>query len=399
MSARLIDKCGGCGGGRLDMVLPLGASPPTCNMLHAGPLGYAETHYPLELMQCRDCTLIQLSCIVDPTEVFPPDYPYSSGNSPALHANFESLATEAAAWLKEGDLVVDIGANDGTLLSKFGDNVQTFGVEPTGQAEKIAGNYAQGFFSERMAAQIVELVGQAKVVTACNVLAHVDRLDDVLRGIRRLLTDDGVLIAENHDVTTIVGSPWSSSIGGQWDTIYHEHLRYFSPLSFANTLAQQDMGVLAWRHIATHGGSFRMVASKAGTRLAPPKVNYDFGAVRRHVANARAGIRRATAAGGLWGIGATARATTIINVCGLDYRDIECVCEVPGSDKIGRFIPGTRIPVVDERELFDKRPHRAMLFSWYMADAIVPKLRAGGYNGEILVPLPTVRRVVEEAAA
>ena len=95
----------------------------------------------------------------------------------------------------------------------------------------------------------------------------------------------------------------------------------------------------------------------------------------------------------MWGIGATARATTIINYCGLDVEDIECVCEVAGSDKIGHYIPGTRIPIVDEAELFASQPARAVLFSWHLADHIIPKLRDRGYDGEIIVPLPTLETV------
>ena len=92
----------------------------------------------------------------------------------------------------------------------------------------------------------------------------------------------------------------------------------------------------------------------------------------------------------MFGIGATARATTIINYAGLDVEDIACVCEVAGSDKIGHYIPGTRIPVVDERALFDEQPD-AVLFSWHLADRIVPKLREKGYHGKVIVPLPELR--------
>jgi hypothetical protein len=120
-------------------------------------------------------------------------------------------------------------------------------------------------------------------------------------------------------------------------------------------------------------------------------VHYDFDGLAQDAERAREAIR--SVVGGLPGIGATARATTIINFCDLDHEDVPYVCEVAGSDKIGHYIPGTRIPVVDESRLFEEQPPRAMLFSWHLADVIVPKLRERGYRGEILVPLPTLRNV------
>ena len=136
--------CDVCGGSDLRPVLSLGSSPPTCFMREIGTPSRGEVHYPLELLRCEDCTLVQLSVKVDAEDVFPAtDYPYASGNSRALHEDFEDLAA-AADSLLEGltrrDLVVDIGANDGTLLSKF-QGCRTLGVEPTVQAAKIDGDY------------------------------------------------------------------------------------------------------------------------------------------------------------------------------------------------------------------------------------------------------------------
>jgi hypothetical protein len=402
VSARLVERCELCGSENLREVLSLGSSPPTCVMVPVGRAPATEEHHPLTLLECADCSLVQLSVIVAPEIVFADDYPYSSGNSAALHEHFAELALAASFKLGPDDLVVDIGANDGTLLSKFtGVGCRTLGVEPTAQADKILGPVCRGFFSEALARSVVGVHGHAKVVTACNVLAHVADIADVMAGIRLLLADDGVLVAENHDLASITGGPWGNDLAGQWDTIYHEHLRFYSPRSFYALLGCTGLGAHGWQHIPTHGGSFRMLARKGTHQIEPPpKLNYDFARLAKRAAGARAGIRAATAAGGVWGIGATARATTIVNYCGLDVGDIACVCEVSGSDKIGHYIPGTRIPVIDERELFgSQRPNRAMLFSWHLAGQIVPKLRKRGYDGEIIVPLPAVRSIRQEHAA
>jgi SAM-dependent methyltransferase len=376
-----LTKCGVCGNSNLRMVLSLGSSPPTCSMQPADQPRVEETHYPLDLMYCDDCTLAQLSVAVDPEVVFPVDYPYSSGNSKALHENFEDLAQQASLYYGLKDLVVDIGANDGTLLGKFGDCIAV-GVEPTSQALKSdADAMWHTFFSEKVARQIVEEYGQAKIITACNVLAHVEDIDEVMRGIRLLLAPDGVLIAENHDLASVVD--------GQWDTIYHEHLRFFSPYSFDWLLRKHGLAMQEWKHIPTHGGSFRMVASRNGHHRSARRREYDWEGLRKSAVRTRSELRLGVDGGYAYGIGATARATTIINYCGFDVEDIACVCEVSGSDKIGRLIPGTSIPVIDEERLFEDQPPEVVLFSWHMADVIVPKLREKGYEGEIIIPLGT----------
>lgn len=386
MSARLLTYCGACGSADLDLVLSLGSSPPTCVMQCVGRRKATEDHHPLELLRCHDCTLVQLSVVIDPEVVFPPDYPYSSGNSRMLHDNFEDLArwafNRARGLHPIHDLVVDIGANDGTLLSKF-TGLSTVGVEPTEQFHKIDGPAYNAFFSEELARQIRKYHGPAKVITACNVLAHVDDIGDVMRGIDVLLADDGILIAENHDLASVVD--------GQWDTVYHEHLRFYDPYSFNALLEAYGFGCREWQAIPTHGGSFRMLA-KRGVGDAPFPRDYDFERLRMEAFLDRSGVRSEVYARNLVGIGATARATTIINYCGLDVEDITYVCEVAGSDKIGHYIPGTRIPVVDEARLFEEQGD-AILFSWHLADGIVPKLREKGYTGEIVIPIqPWVQR-------
>jgi hypothetical protein len=384
MTAWLLEECGLCDGQNLELVLSLGSSPPTCAMARVDAPQATENHHPLELLRCRDCTLVQLSVIVSPVDVFPAAYPYSSGHSKALHENFADLARQASKYFGSDDLVVDIGANDGTLLSKFMGRCRTVGVEPTGQARRIAGPAYRDFFSERIAKRILAEHGPAKVITACNVLAHVADIGDVMRGIDLLLAEDGVLIAENHDLASVVD-------GGQWDTVYHEHLRFYDPHSFSALLITHGLSSRKWHAISTHGGSFRMLAVK-GFRTpseVPPRRDYDFEGLARAAAATREDIRREVGVMKPCGIGATARATTIINYCGLDVEDISYVCEVTGSDKIGHYIPGTRIPIVDEARLVEDQ-RDALLFSWHLADVIVPKLRGRGYESEVILPLPTL---------
>jgi hypothetical protein len=347
-----------------------------------------EVLYPLELLRCERCTLVQLSYIVDRSLVFTPDYPYSSGNTGALHYDF--VALEKLVSYADHDLIVDIGANDGTLLNKFGG--RRVAVEPTGQIDKCPDDIAkyQAPFTAELARELRHEHGPARTITACNVLAHVDDIHDVLEGVRELLASDGVFVAENHDLRSVID-------GNQWDTIYHEHLRFYSPWSFTKLLAEHGLGCFKQEPIPTHGGSFRAFAGK-DRQPAFRAVRYDFDAFAGRVRDCRLGLRSGVADARacrerIWGVGATARATTVINYCGFDADDLDAVVEVEGSDKIGHYIPGTGIPVLAEGHLLREAPENAMLFSWHLADAIVPKLRDRGYDGIVVVPLPEPRPV------
>ena len=388
MPARLVERCDVCGSAGLELVLSLGGSPATCDMSRIGerrPYGYT---FPLDVMWCDACKLAQSRVAVNPAIVFPDGYPYSSGNSGALHANFADLAERTVGRLGgfgPRSLLVDVGANDGTLLSKFGD-CRKVAVDPTGQVGKADAHQVQAFFGLSVAEGIVATHGRADIVTATNVLAHCDDVHDFLAGVNALLAPDGLFVAENHDLVSITD-------GMQWDAVDHEHRRYWSRLAFRKALREHGLGVVEWRDVPTHGGSFRATCVKgveADESFQPaPRPDFDFKRLRACAGRSRRQIREAC--DGVWAVGATARATTLISYCGLDADDIVAVAELPGSDKIGRFIPGTSIPVVDESELFAADPYRTMLLSWHMADAIAPKLRNGGLEGELVAPLPTLR--------
>ena len=364
-----IRACQACGSHDLELLFDMG--------MHPLPEGArAGQRYPLRLVRCDDCSLVQLDYIVDPAEVFAKDHPYATGNSAALRRHYEDLTRSIAGTLHAGDVVVDIGANDGTLLAGYPDNLSRVAVEPTDQIRKVGypAVLYQEFFSETVAQEIRDKWGPVKAVTAMNVLAHVPDPHDFLDGVTTLLDDDGVFVTENHDLHSVTS-------GLQIDTIYHEHLRYYSVASLTRLLEAHGMHVVSSVPVPTHGGSFRVTAHKA---------RQDFPARARTAATALRGLlwqitqQKKQA---VYGIGAATRATPLIHYAGI--RDfITCICEVPGSDKLGQVMPGTAIPVVDEAVLITDQPPYALLLSWHMKDIIIPKLRAAGYRGKFIVPLP-----------
>lgn len=366
-----VTACGGCGSASLRPLFSMGRQPLAERMS-------ASARYPLALVRCGNCTLVQLSHTVSQEELFRPDHPYATGNSAALRRHYADLASSLASSLFLDDLVIDIGANDGTLLGSYpGPGLRKAAVEPTGQVLKCGPGIIryQEFFSAELARKIREDHGPAAVITACNVLAHVPDPHDFLDGVQLLLGEGGEFITENHDLASITE-------GLQVDAIYHEHLRYYSVASLSALLERHGMRVTSSRQVPVHGGSFRMRA-----RVQRPGWQF-------RAEGAAAALR-----GMLWravhlekksvyGIGAATRATPLIHYAGI-ARFITLVCEVPGSEKIGTLIPGTQIPVADEKRLTEDQPGYALLLSWHLAGDIMPKLRAAGYRGAFIIPLPS----------
>jgi hypothetical protein len=269
---------------------------------------------------------------------------------------------------------VDIGANDGTLLRAYGPGVRKIAVEPTRRARHCPGAVYEEFFTAALARRIRDEHGPAKVVTACNVMAHVPNPHDFAEGIAVLLDGDGLLVTENHDAASITR-------GLQVDTVYHEHRWYWSPLTMSRLLAAHGLEVESHQPVATHGGSFRLCARKAPELLA--------------LADQLAGRLRDLVAGldgPVYGIGAATRASTLLHWAGLAPY-ITAVCEIRSSAKIGHVMPGTSIPVVDEARLIEDQPPYAVLFSWHIRDTLIPRLRSMGYRGRFIVPLPEARIV------
>ncbi len=369
-----VTTCGLCGAPYLVPLLDLGVQP-LAERYGDGPA------YPLRLVRCRSCTLVQLDYIVPQGELFPADHLYATGNTAAMRKHFAELAALIALDTSPDDVIVDIGANDGTLLRALGGRGTLIAVEPTAQARKIPAPVTvyEKFFTAGLASQIRDEHGPAAVIIACNVLAHVGWPHDFMSGVALLLRDNGVFITENHDLSSVTDDM-------QIDTVYHEHLRYYDLVTLGRLLAGHGLAVCHSKRIDVHGGSFRVRATR-GT-VQDLQVRADAAALQLR------GLLRSLTAGGaaVYGVGATTRATPLIHFTGIAPY-ISCVCELLGSQKIGHMIPGTAIPIVDEAKLIADQPAYALLFSWHIAGDIMRSLRRAGYTGKFIVPLPAPRIV------
>jgi C-methyltransferase C-terminal domain/Methyltransferase domain/Putative zinc binding domain len=408
-SSVVVDACQVCGSDDLESVLFVGYLPPVNGMPAIDTRPCEQPAYPAELLHCRTCRLVQLGLVVDPAILFPPSYPYTSGTTKILRDNFAELYREVRDRyrLQPGDLVVDIGSNDGTLLSNFhqaGHPVQ--GIEPTnaGKLANAAGiPTLMSFFNRSAAAAVTAQRGKARLVTAANVFAHIENVHEVVDCILDLLSDDGIFINESHYLASLLETV-------QYDTIYHEHLRYYSLTSLTYLLDMHGLEVIHARRIPTHGGSIRVHAARKGQRPVSDSVARllaaeadltsvtNLQAFRRRVGISKLALHALLCdikmrGQRVYGVGAPSRASTLINYVGLDATIVDCVVEIQGSYKIGKYIPGTMIPVVEEARLVQDQPDYALLLSWHIADELMPKLTARGFTGKYIVPLPEPRVV------
>ena len=324
-----------------------------------------------------------------------------------MRENFAELYKECTGLidLKSSDLVVDIGSNDGNLLSNFKGHYNVLGVTPE-DIGKIA--IKRGiptiidYFTKDVVENILIKSGQAKVVTATNVFAHIENINEIVECILRLLSKNGVFISESHYLLPLIETL-------QYDTIYHEHLRYYSLHSLQYLFKVHGLEVFHARRIPTHGGSIRVYAARKGEfsvrdtvadllKEERPVVLNKEGLLKFRERVVLSKLELNALLGGIkkrgeriYGISAPSRASTLINYTGIDDGILDCVLEIKGSYKIGKYMPGTLIPILEESLLFKDQPEYALLLSWHIADELMPKLREKGFKGKYIVPLPSPR--------
>lgn len=404
-SSVLIKHCQICGSMDMESILFLGYLPPVNQMRAIDSVLNEQPSYPADLLCCQNCKLVQLGLVVDKNILFPAEYPYTSGTTLILRENFSNLYHECLSLynIAAADLVVDIGSNDGTLLSNFkagGHRIR--GVEPTDMG-KLANQRGIptliSFFDKSAARHVIGIDGKAKIITATNVFAHIEDIHSIVESILLLLDEDGIFISESHYFLDLLETL-------QYDTIYHEHLRYYTLQSLSYLFEMHGLEIIHAKKISPHGGSIRIHASRKGRHPIKSSVKSLFDSesaaivnnnvlknFKSRVVNAKLSLmgllRDIKKNGGrIFAVGAPSRASTLISYTGLDDGILDCVVEVQGSHKIGKYMPGTLIPVIEESWLFEAQPEYAMLTSWHIAEVLIPKLKNKGFCGKFIVPLP-----------
>ncbi|HJO77057.1 MAG TPA: methyltransferase domain-containing protein [Pelagibacteraceae bacterium] len=403
-NSKTISKCQISGSNDLKSIMFLGYLPPPTEMKKINSKIEEETFYPADLVYSPTSRLVQLNTIVNKEILFSKDYAYTSSTTKILRENFQELYNDCNKIIKisTSDLVIDIGSNDGNLLGNFKNHHRVLGITPE-KIGKIA--IRKGiptlirYFDETTAKLVLKKHGRAKIITATNVFAHIENVSKLMKNILKILQRDGVFISESHYLVSLIKT-------NQYDTIYHEHLRYYSLSSLKYLFDKYGLKIIHAKKINTHGGSIRVYATKSKKfkinknvkkilDLEKRYLNWKtFNNFRKNVFKSKINLysilkRIKNKNKKICGIGAPARASTLINYIGLDENIIDYVLEIEGSKKIGNYIPGTKIPILSEKKLFVDQPNYAILFSWHIASELKIKLRKRGFKGKFIIPLPT----------
>jgi hypothetical protein len=385
--------------------LDLGHQPIGDLILDRAQLGEPETHYPMQMHHCDTCGLTQLGHIVDPDVVYK-DFPFVSGTTQTATMHLQSLPARLVDMLGLGSdsFAVDIGSNDGTLLQGWVPHgVKFLGVDPSGDPVAIANERGlttwHAFFNEVTAEKIGQEYGQADAVTACGCFAHIADLNGIMKGIVAILSERGVFASDNQYWLDMVQRL-------HYDNTFHQHLRYYSLRPLDYLFGQYGLEVFDVERSDTYGGQIRVYGCHKGahpvhdrvhalraleveTRLYDPETHARYATQveekRETLFDTVYQLKRAGKK--VIGIGAPAKASTVCTYCGLGPQHLDYITEI-NPLRVGTFLPGAHIPIVDEPEMFsDPEPADAgVLFAWNYADEVIPKLRDRGWQGEIILP-------------
>jgi SAM-dependent methyltransferase len=396
-------NCRNCQYDDLQSLIDLGSTPLADDFPKAQDA--LEVYYPLHAYICPICFLIQLDNPVIPSKLFNDDYGFFTGGSPAAVRHFQQYSLDVMERHPEAHSILEIASNDGTLLGFFKNAGKwVLGIEPTANTAKWAREHGietqERFFSEAVGLEVANEVGQADIVIANNVLAHVPDPLDFLKGIRALLKPSGTAIIEVHHAANLI-------LKNQFDNFYHEHYSYFLYDPLEELLERAQLLIYDVQTVDTQGGSIRIYASpeeRWPSERLDALSSYELGCNLYETATyegygerIESLVRRLVAKVGnvvddgktVYAYGASAKGNTLLNYSGLGTHFIKYVVDMT-PDKIGRFTPGTKIPIISpEQEAEIGRPDYYLLTVWNYLDAVLQReseFREQG--GKFIVPLP-----------
>ena len=404
-----LTNCQICNSKKMNLILDLGHQPLCDSLLTKEMLVDSEKTYPLRMLWCEECSLVQLDYCVDGKEVYHPDYPYRTGITKELVEYLETMSDSLISKydLNSNDLVMDLGSNDGTLLSSFQKSgIKTIGVEPTNIA-KIANQNGietiQEFFNRDVAKIIKNKFGQVSLVLATNMFAHMSTIGEVISGIESILKPDGVFVFENHYLMDVIQ-------GGQFDTIYHEHLRTYSLKSLIKLFSYYNFTITDVERGSRYGGNIRVHVTKGKNRTVSENVNslldeekkfglYEmetYTKFRDRVKKAKIDfmtflLKTKSEGKTVVGNSCPGRSVTLLNYYGVDTELISYIAEQSTSLKLGMFLPGKLIPIINNEILLKEQPDYVILLAWHYAEPIMNQLKERGLKSKFVIPLPDLK--------
>ena len=398
-------RCRSCGGEDLRVFLSLGDMPLSDGLLAPEDLAREEPRFPLDVAFCADCALAQILETVPPEQLFGADYPYFSSFTDALLRHSQANVTARIEELKLDDrsLVIELASNDGYLLQYYrAKGIAVLGIDPApgpvAAARKRGIETLQAFFGRELAAKLAAEGRRADVIHANNVLAHVADTNGFVAGIGTLLKEDGVAVIEVPYVKELIDR-------GEFDTIYHEHLCYFSVTALTRLFGRHGLSLNRVEPLEIHGGSLRLFVGKReradrsvadhlqAERLAGvDRLDYYAGfsdRVGRLRGDLVALLGKLKGEGArIAGYGAAAKGTILLNFAGVGREVLEFVAD-RNVHKQGRYIPGVRLPIVAPQRILEEQPDYLLILPWNFKEEIMEQQaefeRRGGH---FIVPVP-----------
>ena len=398
-------RCRSCRGTDLSVFLSLGDLPLSDGLIAADDLERKEPRYPLDVAFCPDCTLVQILETVPPEQLFGADYPYFSSFTDTLleHSAANVQARIAEQQLDGSSLVVELASNDGYLLQYYqARGIPVLGIDPApgpvAAARKRGIETLQAFFGRDLAARLAADGRRADVIHANNVLAHVADTNGFVAGIGVLLKEDGVAVIEAPYVKELIDH-------GEFDTIYHEHLCYFSVTALAQLFRRHGLSLNRVEPLEIHGGSLRLfvgrrsqpdrsvgeyLQAEQASGMARLEYYSDFSSrVERIRSDLLALLERLRRGGArIAGYGAAAKGTILLNFSGIGPEVLGFVAD-RNVHKQGRYIPGVRLPIAPPARILEDQPDYLLILPWNFKEEIMEQqseYRRRG--GRFIVPVP-----------
>ena len=399
-------KCRLCSNTKFNMVLDLGKQPPSNAFLTKNQLKKGEKKFPLRLYVCKKCFHLQLRDVVDKKYLFSNYLYLSSANKPIVD-HFEKYANSIHKKIlkqKANPFLIEIGSNDGTLLQKFLKfNIDVLGIEPAKNLAKITPKKIKvenSFFSKKLAKKI-SYKKRADVIIANNVLGHIDDLNDFINGIIMLLKDDGVFIFEVPHVLDLLKKM-------EFDTIYHEHISYFSVFSLMKWFKNNNLEIFNIEKQKVHGGTLRIFVAKKNTHEINKSVNnfknqeLKFGinklktyeSFSNKINNLKLSLKKKIIQikeneDKIFGYGASAKGNVLLNYCQINNKILDFITDTTPI-KQGKYTPGTHI-IVKSPKIISKLSNQyvGLILAWNYKDDILRKEKKFlDDGGKFLIPIP-----------